>query len=177
MPVDGTAVLGLNAVSYENTAYTTLPGQAAVDTPTMLERSNVQDVTINQSMATADVSTRGGGGYRQVQGTLAEGSIDFVMIYAPGDAFFDSLNTAFADRVLRDLMWADGVAVNGTDIVVAGDIPTGSSISYFRAEMAVLDFTQEQPLEDALKVNVTLQSGFTSFSIPGWTTIPGSAGP
>jgi len=174
MPVLGQAVLGLNAVTYENILYDGT--QASYDTPEFAERTNVQDVTVNQSMATADVSTRGGGGYRQVLGTLAEGAIDFTMIYAPGDALFTTLNAAFANRSLVDMIFADDVAITGPgadNLVTDSDVQTGESVSWFRAEFAVLDFTQEQPLEDALKVNVTIQSGFSN-NIPAWTTIIGT---
>ena len=149
MPVQGEAVLGLNCVTYENT------GTYAV--PTWVERNNVQDVTINQSLASADVSTRGSS-YRKQMGTLAEGSIDFTMMYAPGDPLFDTLNAAFAARSLVDMAFADDDGANATD---------EAPVAYFRADFSVLDFTQEQPLEDAVKVNVTLASGFSQ-NEPGW---------
>ncbi|MEO2045205.1 MAG: phage tail tube protein, partial [Pirellulales bacterium] len=119
-----------------------------------------------QTLSSADVSTRGGGGYRQVQGTLAEGSIDFTMIYAPGDALFDTLEQAFEDRSLVHMAFAD-------DEIVAASLPTGETTRYFEAEFAVLDFSIEQPLEDAMKVNVTLQSGFSN-NVPAWKTVAGS---
>ena len=44
-PVPGQAVLGLNAVTYYNSAYDGTQG--SYDAPTWVEASNVQDVTIN----------------------------------------------------------------------------------------------------------------------------------
>ncbi|MEO2049057.1 MAG: hypothetical protein ABGX16_21065, partial [Pirellulales bacterium] len=55
MPVAGQAVLGLNAKTFENTAYD--GSQASYDTPTWVERTNVQDVTINQTLS-SDVATK-----------------------------------------------------------------------------------------------------------------------
>jgi len=156
-PVPGQAVLGLNAVTYYNTS-------EDYASPTWSPANNVQDVTINQSLAAADVSTRGST-YRKQVGTLAEGSIDFTMMYSPGDDLFDILNQAFAKRSLTDMAFADGDGEEGT---------TNAPVHYFRAEFSILDFTQEQPLEDAMKVNVTLASGFSK-NEPYWGIWDGSA--
>lgn len=150
-------VLGLNAKTYQNTG--------TYGSPTWTLRGNVRDVTINLELATADVTTRGGGGYRQVLGTLAEGSIDFEMIYDTEDALFIALKDAFENRTLIDMAFADGVLPNPG---------AGNTTTYFRAEFSVTNFTVNQPLEEAMTVSVSLSSGFSS-NAPGFFDAVGSA--
>jgi len=88
------------------------------------------------------------------------------MIYAPGDGLFDILFAAFEDGTLVHMAFADGE-------IDPAVLPTGETTTYFEAAFSVLDFTQEQPLEDAIKVNVTLASGFSALE-PGWKTIAGA---
>lgn len=150
-------VLGLNAKTYENTG--------TYGSPTWAERTNVRDVTINLETATADVTTRGGGGFRQVLPTLSEGSVEFEMIYSPGDPLFDALESAYFNRSLIDMAFADGVLPNPG---------AGKTTKYFRAEFAVTNFSISQGLEEAMTVSVTLQSGFGS-NTPGFFSQAGSA--
>lgn len=142
-------VLGLNCKTYQNTG--------TYGSPTWTLRGNVRDVNINLETATADVTTRGGNGFRQVAPTLSEGSIEFEMIYDTTDALYTALNSAYLNRTLIDMAFADGViATVGT--------------RYFRAEFAVTNFTLNQALEEAVKVSVTLQSGFSA-NAPTFVTV------
>lgn len=98
------------------------------------EVSNVQDVTINLSAGEADVTTRGNQGWRQTVPTLRECTIEFTMLYLPGEATFDVLLEAFNT----------GATVNAACEGISG-------------QWGVTNFSYEQPLEDAVKVNVTLK--------------------
>lgn len=96
--------------------------------------NNVQDVTVNMSAGEADVTTRSNGGWRQTVPTLRECSIEFTMLYLPGESTFDTLLSAF----------------NSGDTVQA-------SCEGISGDWGVTNFSYEEPLEDAVKVNVTLK--------------------
>ncbi len=98
------------------------------------EVKNVQDVTINLSAGEADVTTRGNSGWRQTVPTLRECTIEFTMLYLPGEGTFDALLAAF----------------NSGDTIDA-------SCEGISGKWGVTNFSYEQPLEDAVKVNVTLK--------------------
>ena len=96
--------------------------------------TNVQDVTVNMSAGEADVTTRGNGGWRQTVPTLRECTIEFTMLYLPGESTFDTLLSAF----------------NSGDTVKA-------SCEGISGDWGVTNFSYEEPLEDAVKVNVTMK--------------------
>ena len=166
-------VLGLNAKTYINQDYADLisawyaaPGTpptpaalaAAIAAPDWQLRTNVTDVQVNNSLATTDVTTRGGNGFRQVLGTLKEGEITFDMIYDTTDTLFTAVFHAFEMGGLLDMAFADGlIATPGT--------------MYYRAQFALTDFSIDQSLEEAMRVSVTLQSGFST-GTPGFTIVP-----
>jgi len=121
--------------------------------------TNVRDLTINMEKATADVSTRGTGGFRAVVGTLREGSVDFQQVYDPADGAFIAFRNAFfndADEIIG-LFVADGVlATSGT--------------SGLKGEFMITNFSVTQKLEEANLVDVTAQLTFSTF-VPLWFTV------
>jgi len=164
------AVLGLNAITSENTNYsdeTTDAGRAAAyAAPVMEVRTNIRDVTINNELATADITTRAGGGYRQVAATLAEASIDFQIVYDSADDFFINLKNSFENRYPMDIVFADGAV--GTGLTAASGGVTG--VIYFRSEFVITNFSVNVGLEEAMTVDVSLQSGFST-NAPGFLVI------
>jgi len=167
------AILGLNAITSENTNYsdeTTDAGRAAAyAAPTFVIRTNIRDVTINNELATADITTRAGGGYRQVAATLAEASIDFQIVYEPADAFFTNLKNSFENRYPMDIVFADGLV--GSDLSSTVGSPLGTAgVIYFRSEFVITNFSINVGLEEAMTVDVSLQSGFSD-NAPGFLVI------
>lgn len=179
-------VLGLNGKTFLNTDYSDLiatyhgggakPSDAALTTaignPNWVLQGNVTDVQINNSLATADVTTRGGNGYRQVLGTLKEGEISFDTIYDTGEALFTAVFQAFETGMLLDMAFADGIVeAAGTGAVFDTDGTTAltpvEGVMYYRAQFSVTDFSIDQSLEEAMRASVTLQSGFSS-GTPGF---------
>ena len=165
-------ILGLNAKTYINQDYadlvetwfnTSTPASsaalaAAVAAPNWQLRDNITDVQINNSLATTDVTTRGGNGYRQVLGTLKEGEISFDVIYDTADPLFTALFQAYETNALVDMAFADGlIATPGT--------------LFYRAQFSITDFSIDQSLEEAMRVSVTLQTGFST-GVPGFFTVP-----
>ena len=88
--------LGLNAKLYIDQTATVFP--AAPNVGDLVELTNARDVTLNLSLALADVSTRGGGGFRQQVGTLAEGTVTSQVLFDDADASFAFLTTKFFAR-------------------------------------------------------------------------------
>lgn len=129
------AVLGIDCVAYQNTG--------TFGSPTWTARNSVTGVEVSNTLATADITRRGGNGYRQKVGTLAEGDVTFDLIYDSSDAFFDAIDAAYRGRTTID-MWfgSDLISVDGA--------------RGFRAAFAVTDFSESQQLEDAIRYSVTL---------------------
>ncbi len=128
------------------------------------EIGNVRDLTLNMEMGVADVTTRGGNGWRQNIATLRDGTVTFQMVYDTTDADFTALQTAFLAATADD-----------REIKVAvldGAIPTDSgdpSAQGLVAFMNVTNFSEPQNLEEAVMVDVTLQPSYNS-TAPAWTT-------
>ena len=83
-----TYVLGMNAGLYQGPAGTTTPS-------TMSEVDNVRDVTLTLEAGEADITTRGNSGWRATAPTLRECTVEFQMVWRPGDAVFDAIKNAF----------------------------------------------------------------------------------
>lgn len=146
-------VLGLDCRAYKITGFDPSDGSLI----SAAELTSMTGVDISNSLATADVTRRGGNGYRQKIGTLAEGDVSFDIILDPDDTFFNDLDVAFRNRSTLDIWFGQG-AINDTaaDPDVAG----------FFAEFAVTDFSEKQELEDAVRYSVTL-------AVSGNTITPG----
>ena len=142
--------LGLDAKLYRNS------GTYAA--PSWVEMTNVKDLTLNLESGEADVTTRGNNGWRATVATLKDGSIEFEMVWDTEDAGFEALSAAyFGDTAI-------GIAAMDGDITEAGR-------RGLWADMAVVDFSREEPLEEALSVKVTLKPTYSA-NAPEWKTIP-----
>ena len=125
------------------------------------EIGNVRDLTLNMEMGVADVTTRGGNGWRQNVATLRDGTVTFQMVYDTTDADFTALQTAFlattaAGREIKIAAMDGDIADSGTQGLVAF--------------MNVTNFSMPENLEEAVMVDVTLQPSYNS-TAPEWTTI------
>jgi len=142
--------LGLDAKLYRNSG--------TYETPSWVEMTNVKDLTLNLESGEADVTTRGNNGWRATVATLKDGSIEFEMVWDTEDAGFEALSAAyFGDTAI-------GIAAMDGDITEAGR-------RGLWADMAVVDFSREEPLEEALSVKVTLKPTYSA-NAPEWKTIP-----
>ncbi len=118
------------------------------------EVSNVRDLTSDLSLATADVTTRAGGGYRQKVGTLAEGTVSFEMVYDTADARFTEIQAAFFAR-----------STFGAKILDGGTESTGKGLV---ADFVVINFSIKQELENAMIADVEI--AVARGSTPSWQT-------
>jgi hypothetical protein len=135
--------LGMNAKAYFDTNL--LDGATNTpDTLTWTEMDNVQDLTINLETGEANITTRANNGWRATAATLKDGSIEFTMQWKDSDAGFTAIKDAW---------------LNSTEIAfmaLSGDEAT-SGEQGLATNMTVTNFTRNEPLEEAITVNVTLK--------------------
>ena len=130
-----TYVLGMNAGLYQGPAGTTDPAS-------MTEVDNVRDVTLTLEAGEADITTRGNSGWRATAPTLRECTVEFQMVWRPGDTVFDAIKTAF--------LTAGTVALAVLDQkrdVVGAQGPLG--------DFSITNFSRSEALEEAVTANVT----------------------
>ena len=127
--------LGLDAKLYRNSGTYALP--------TWNEITNAKDVTLNLEAGEADAGRRGSGGWRETLMALKDGSVEFELVYDNADAEFTALKDAFFNGTTVELAVMDGdIATTGTQGL--------------RATMSVVNFSRNEPLEEALTVSVTV---------------------
>ena len=129
-----TFVLGKDAKVYQ--------GAAGGDLATLAEMSNVKDVTLNLEAGEADITTRANGGWKATAASLRECSVEFEMVWKPGDAGFDAIKTAFLAGELVEL-----AVLDGAKDAAGSQGPKGS--------FSVTGFSRSEPLEEAITVKVT----------------------
>ena len=129
-----TFLLGMNAKIYQ--------GAAGDDLATVTEMSNVKDVTLNLEAGEADVTTRGNQGWRATAPTLRECTVEFEMLWKPGDTGFEAIKTAFLSAGnLRLAVLTGEKAATGTEG------PLG--------DFSITNFSRNEPLEEGVTVSVT----------------------
>ena len=141
--------LGLDCKLYRGTA-----GQTAD-----VEMKNVTNVQLSLETGEADITTRAAAGWKMSVATLKEASIEFEMLYDPADADFQAVQSAFFGNSALAIFVSDG---------------SGGGLD---CDVVVTNFSVDQSLEEAVKVNVTLKPtniGGTAGRAPVWTT--GSGG-
>ncbi|MGN1121726.1 MAG: phage tail tube protein [Eubacteriales bacterium] len=101
------------------------------------EVKNVKDLTLNLESGEADVTTRATKGWRATVATLKDASLEFGILYDTEDADFTAFSDAYFNNTPLALFVTDGDG-NGLD-----------------ADFSITGFSVEQPLEEALTVQVT----------------------
>lgn len=102
--------------------------------------TNVRDLTLSVEAGEADVTTRANSGWRATLATLKEGTLEFEMVWEPGDAGFEAIKDAF---------------LNGTVIGLAALDSGGASGEGLVADFSITNFSRAEPLEEAITVSVT----------------------
>jgi len=130
-----TFVLGMNAGLYQGTAGATDPGS-------MTKVDNVRDVTLQMEAGEADITTRGNGGWRATAPTIRECTVEFQMVWKPGDAVFDAIKTAF-------------LSAGTVALAVLDQLATVSGAQGPLGDFSILNFTRNEALEEAIVADVT----------------------
>jgi len=132
--------LGLNAKAYYGAA-----GSSA-----STELTNIRNVTLNLEKNEADVTTRGGSGWRQYVGTLKEGSVEFEMVWDTADAGFAAIQNAYFNDTAIALKFLDSASGSGLD-----------------ADFSITNLTRNEPLEEAITASVTARVTYSTRA-PSW---------
>lgn len=127
-------ILGMNAKIYQ--------GPTGTDLATLTEMANVKDVTLTLEAGEADVTTRANQGWRATAPTLRECTVEFEMLWKPGDAGFDAVKTAFLSSGTLALA------------VLTGEKAT-SGTEGPRGDFSITNFSRSEPLEEGVTVSVT----------------------
>ena len=130
-----TYVLGMNAGLYQGAA-------GATDPSSMTEVDNVKDVTLSMEAGEADITTRGNSGWRATAPTLRECTVEFQMVWRPGDTVFDAVKSAF--------LTAGTVALAVLDqkrTITGAQGPLG--------DFSITNFSRNEALEEAIVADVT----------------------
>jgi len=130
-----TYVLGMNAGLYQGAAGSTSPAS-------MTEVDNVRDVTLSMEAGEADITTRGNSGWRATAPTLRECTVEFQMVWRPGDTVFEAIKTAFLAA--------------GTVALAVLDQKSGvSGAQGPLGDFAITNFSRNESLEEAIVADVT----------------------
>ena len=142
--------LGMEAKLYRNT------GTYAV--PVWAEMGNVRDLTLNLQTGEADVTVRQNGGWKASVATLKDASIEFEQLWDTSDAGFTAIQDAYFNNTSIEFAVMDG--------------PIDESGSQgLRATMSILNFTREEPLEEAIKAKVSCKPTYAA-NAPQWMVVP-----
>ena len=127
-------ILGKDAKIYQGTAGSPLAS--------LVEMSNVKDVTLTLEAGEADITTRGNSGWRATAPTLRECTVEFEMVWRPNDAGFTAVKNAFLSSGTIEL------AILDQDRSTSGaQGPKGS--------FSITSFSRNEALEEAITVSVT----------------------
>lgn len=147
--------LGMNAKFYRSATLATVATNAGMAAKTWIEVSNIRDLTQNLETGEADVTTRANSGWHQTLATLKDGSLEFEMVWDTTDANFATFRTAW--------LYSQEIAV----AAMSGDI-TVNGEEGLAGNFTVTNFTRGEPLDDAIKVNVTLKpSSYNTWFVVG----------
>ena len=141
--------LGMEAKLYRN--------DGTYEVPDWVEMTNVKDLTLNNEKGEADVTTRANNGWRATVGTLKDGSIEFEMVWDTEDESFTAIQEAYFGNTGIEFAVMDG------DIEAVGS-------QGLRATMAIMSFSRNEPLEEALSVSVTAKPTYAEHA-PEWLEV------
>jgi hypothetical protein len=126
-------------------------------TPQWTELTNVKSVTLSLQKAEADTTTRAAAGWKTFAATLKEASIEWEMVWDSDDAGFTAVKDAYFNNTAIGLAVMDGpVATNGSQGLWA--------------DCHIMEFSREEPLEEALSVKVTAKPTYSA-NPPQWKKI------
>jgi hypothetical protein len=132
-----------------------LPLSTATNTPEIEEFTNVKNVRTNIEFGDADITTRGGGGWRQFAPTLAEASLEFESVWDPDSSQTAALFTAALDRDSVQAVALDKNTVGGQGLWADWIVSTAS---------------RTEDLEEALMIDFTMKVARGTLA-PSWETV------
>lgn len=104
--------------------------------------TNVRDVSLSLSHGEADSTTRANAGWRATEPTLKEAEVTSQIVFDPDDTNYTDLRTAWLNKSLVALALLDGPLTTGDG---------------WRFDTKIFNFSQNEPLEDVVLVDVTFK--------------------
>lgn len=141
-------VLGMKAGLYIGPADTFTPD-------TMTELAKIKDATLSLEAGEADISTRDNDGWEATAPTLRSCSLEFELLWTPGDANFVAIRDAFLNSTEIAL-----AALDQKRTVVGAQGPVGN--------FTITNFSRNESLTEAITVSVTAKLS----KFDEWHTVP-----
>lgn len=138
---------------------TGLPTDAANAAQVMVELTNLRTLNLNLEKNVADITVRGGNGWRLRTGVLKDGQVTFQMIWDTADKSFQNIQYAFINDKHIYLAVLDGDATVTTD---------GTRVQGLYSPFTVMNMTRNEDLEEALMADVTMAPTFVTEFPPQW---------
>lgn len=138
---------------------TGLPTDSANTSQTMLELTNLRNANLNMEKSAADITTRGGNGWRQRVGVLKDGTVSFQMVWDSDDDGFANVQYAFFNDTHIYLAVLDGNAASTV---------SGYRIQGLYSPFTVVNMSRNEDLEEALLADVSVAPTFVSAFPPQW---------
>lgn len=126
-------------------------------TPTWNEVTEVEDLSLGLSKGAGEFRTRASKWVKKKGGKI-EASLEWKHIYDPGDDDFVVIRDAFLNSTSLDISVFDGA------IATAGN-------QGLRANMEILEFPVDEPLEDGVSIAVSAAPTIAD-NEPVWNTTP-----
>lgn len=131
--------------------------EGAGGTPTWLHVPNVQDLSLPLEADEAEVSTRGGGGWKQYLQGLKDASIEWSMVWDPEDTAVQAFLTAFLSGGVIGLAVMDGPVAN-----------VGSEGLWL--DVVITGFNKDEALSEGQTVAITAKPAYSA-TAPQWKVI------
>ena len=123
------------------------------------EICNVMDVSLTMSVSEVEVTRRCSGGFREFLQGLVDASVEFGMLYETGDQGYGKFRDAFNNKTTVMVY------------IASGDITETGTYEGLKMEALVSNFSRDESLGAALKVNVTLRPASNAAgNVPTWLT-------
>jgi hypothetical protein len=120
-------------------------------TPSWTELTNVKNVTLNNTKAEADATTRTNNGWKAVVATLKEASIEFEMVWDPADTGLAAIYGSYMANTVLGIACVDGTMTG------QGANPNG-----FKADCMVSSVSREENLEGVMTLKVTVKPTYSA---------------
>jgi len=117
-------------------------GMEETQLTSMMEITNVRDVTLSLEAGEADVTTRSNSGWRATAASLRECTVEFEVVWQYMDMSFDAVKNAFLQGNYLELAVLDGPK-------------EGPSVQGIKGTFSITGFSRNEPLEEAITVSVT----------------------
>lgn len=147
--------IGLDAKLY-------IDDESTYVSPSWTEVTNCKDLTLTLEKNEADVTVRGNNGWRAMVSVIKDATIEFKMIWDTDDPVFQAIKDAF---------FASAPPLNMINVAVMDGSITTPGSEGLRSMMNVSSFTRNEPLEEAITVDVKLRPTYFPGDPTEWKVV------